>query len=52
MVKKIISNKEFLDELDSFLNELDSSRSNKTKYWIKDYIRFQREEIKISKTRL
>lgn len=51
MVKKIISNKEVLDELDSFLNELDSSRSNKTKYWIKDYIRFQREEIKISKTK-
>lgn len=49
MVKKLISNKEILDELDIFFNELDSNRSNKTKYWLKDYIRFQREEIKMSK---
>lgn len=48
MGKKVIPNDEILTKLDAFLNELDDDRSSKTKYWINDYIRFQKEEIKIS----
>nr|DAN80051.1 MAG TPA: endoribonuclease [Caudoviricetes sp.] len=48
MGKKVISNDEILTKVDNFLKELDNDRANKTKFWINDYIKFQKKEIKIS----
>ncbi|MGP1568806.1 MAG: hypothetical protein ACTTHM_08800 [Peptoanaerobacter stomatis] len=48
MGKKVIPNGEILTKIDDFLKELDDDRASKTKFWINDYIRFQKKEIKIS----